>query len=355
MFQKARIRLTAWYLIMIMAVSLMFSSIIYKAATVEITRFELRHRMRMEQRLQDIPHIRIQIDDNPTIAPFPPLPPTPDLIDEVKGRIIWLLFVLNMGILVVAGFLGYILAGRTLKPIKEMVDEQNRFISDASHELKTPLTSLKTAMEVHLREKNPKKEEMKELLTESITEVDRLQSLSESLLTLAQYGQPQSQITFEKNGITEIIKKSVQKVQPLAKQKQIEIKTDIEEVELQADTSSLTDLFVILLDNAVKYSAKKSEIEVRSKKTDGHVKISVIDHGEGISEKDLPYIFDRFYRADSARTKRNVGGYGLGLSIAKKIAVAHNGAISVISKEKEGSIFEITLPLKQKVSRSVFS
>lgn len=346
MFQQTRIQLTAWYLVIIMAVSLMFSSIIYKAALSELTRFELRHRLRLEQRMQDIPRVRIRIDDDATMAPLPPLPPTPDLIDEVKKRIIWLLFVLNTGILVVAGFLGYILAGRTLKPIQEMVDEQNRFISDASHELKTPLTSLKTAMEVHLREKNPKKEDTKILLTESIEEVDRLQALSDSLLTLAQYGQPTSPLVFQKVAINEIVSKSIQKVQALAKQKSIKIKTDIAEDEVLGETNSLIDLFVILLDNAVKYSPAKSEIEVEAKRTDGHVRVLVKDQGEGIAEKDFPHIFDRFYRADNARTKKEIGGYGLGLSIAKKIVDSHKGTITVRSKEKEGSIFEVRLPIK---------
>ncbi len=163
MFQKARIRLTAWYLLIIMAVSIMFSSIIYHIAIVEFTRFELRQRTRMEKRIQEMPRFK-QGD----LYVMPELPAPTELIEEAKERILGTLFILNSGILVIAGFLGYWLAGRTLKPIQVMMDEQNRFISDASHELKTPLTSLKSAIEVHLREKNPSEQDARTLFKEGI-------------------------------------------------------------------------------------------------------------------------------------------------------------------------------------------
>ena len=109
-----------------------------------------------------------------------------------------MLIIVNSGILILSGGMGYVLSGLTLKPIKDMMDEQNRFISDASHELKTPLTSLKIAFEVYLRGKNPTPQETKTLITESIDEVNKLQSLSESLLQLAQYEKPQEKMVFKK-------------------------------------------------------------------------------------------------------------------------------------------------------------
>jgi signal transduction histidine kinase len=99
------------------------------------------------------------------------------------------------------------------------------------------------------------------------------------------------------------------------------------------------------LDNAVKYSPEKSQIKISAKKGKNQSVIKVTDQGQGISKKDLPYIFERFYRADSARTRQNESGYGLGLAIAKKIVEEHDGKISVKSEENKGSEFKIILPI----------
>ena len=105
---------------------------------------------------------------------------------------------------------------------------------------------------------------------------------------------------------------------------------------------------MILLDNAIKYSPKKSVIKVAVTKTDRCAIISIKDNGIGIDEKNIPLIFDRFYRVDSSRTRNKVEGFGLGLSIAKKIVEDHHGKIKVKSKIKKGSTFIVELPFKQK-------
>src|SRR3989344_3853916 len=129
MFKSARLTLTAWYLAIIMVISIAFSLMIYRVLLIEVIRFERAQRVRIERRMQFFNS---------------PIPVSLELIEEIKQRLIFRLFMVNIGIMVISGGLGYFLAGRTLKPIKEMVDEQNRFISDASHELRTPLTSLKS-------------------------------------------------------------------------------------------------------------------------------------------------------------------------------------------------------------------
>ena len=171
MFQKTRIKLTAWYLLIIMLISVFFSFVIYKVLTHEFERFAQRQKFRIEQRFQNPP------------PPFPV--PDPDLIKEVKQRLLLSLTGINLIILVLSGGLGYFLAGKTLKPIKDMVDEQNRFISDASHELRTPLTALKTSMEVGLRNKKLALNEAKLIISENLNEINRLQLMSEKLLELA--------------------------------------------------------------------------------------------------------------------------------------------------------------------------
>jgi two-component system, OmpR family, sensor histidine kinase CiaH len=340
MFQKARIKLTAWYLLIIMMVSMTFSVIIYRVLVGEVERFSQMQRFRIERRLQDSDILPPEWNAHLPVPQFS----DPDLVNETKQRIIFALLMINGSIIILSGICGYVLAGRTLKPIADMVDEQNRFISDASHELKTPLTSLKTAFEVFLRDRNQTIAEGKTLITESLMETNKLQSLSESLLALAQYQKnDDGKISFEKLSLDEIIKNAIKKIGPLAKQKKITIRLNSTPTQINGNNYSLTDLMVILLDNAVKYSSSNSVVTVHTEKTNNGVTISVKDQGIGIPKKDIPHIFDRFYRADSARSKSNTNGYGLGLSIAKKIATIHKGTITVQSEVGKGSTFSVYL------------
>ncbi|MCX6726338.1 MAG: hypothetical protein NTY75_00785, partial [Candidatus Shapirobacteria bacterium] len=152
-----------------MLISLSFSFVIYGFVSNEIDRFATAQRFRIERRLD----------------PF--LPPTVDvdLINEVHNRLILSLGVVNAAILLISGTMSYFLAGRTLKPIAAMVDDQNRFISDASHEFRTPLTSLKSAMEVGLRNKKLTLTQARKMISANIADVNELQALSDELLQLA--------------------------------------------------------------------------------------------------------------------------------------------------------------------------
>ena len=336
MFHSTRLKLTAWYLLIIMTISVTFSVIIYRDLANEINRFEQQQRYRIERRL---------IQNLPGPPPVPLPTANPELLSETRHRFLLVLALINAGILILSGGLGYVLSGLTLRPIQDMLDEQNRFISDASHELKTPLTSLKIAFEVYLRGKNPTPQEAKTLVTESIDEVNKLQSLSESLLQLAQYEKPQEQTLFEKVSLSEVVTQAVKKIKPIADRKKIGITSKVQEIIVKGNKNSLINCLVILLDNAVKYSGNGTKVSVTVEKTDGTATISVIDHGIGIAADDLPHIFDRFYRADSARIKTTVGGYGLGLPIAEKIVHTHNGTIQVKSKVNTGSIFTVRLSI----------
>jgi len=333
MFNSARLKLTFWYLVIIMVISVSFSAVIYRVDVSEVERFDRIQRSRIQNTVF-IPGFGIFT---------PQIVVDPTLVEETERRIVLTLLTINVTILVISGITGYFLAGRTLMPIRNMVEEQNRFISDASHEINTPLTSLKLALEVYLRGKNQTITEAKTLVKESIDEVNKLQSLSSSLLQLAQYQKPKNNIRFEKVEVNEIVKAAIKKVTPMAKEKQIKINEFGDTAMVIGDKYSLTDLFVILLDNAIKYSPKESSIEIRTKTLRDQVNISVKDSGIGMDESDLAHIFDRFYRSDTARSKNAKGGYGLGLSIAKKIVDSHNGSINVKSAFGKGSIFTITL------------
>lgn len=340
MFRSARLKLTAWYLLIIMVISLSFSTVIYRMFSMEVERVARIQRLRIERGLNGgtLPFS----DDT---SPSPRLILDDALIGEEQQRIILFLAVVNAGVFVLSGALGYFLAGRTLEPIAAMVDEQHRFISDASHELRTPLTALKSSLEVNIRDPNLTIAAAKTLMKESVSDVNKLQSLSDSLLQLAQYQTPKPK--FSTIHLDAISQSACRQVSSLAQRKHITLANDIPSLELDASEYGILDLLVILLDNAIKYSPQRSTVRLSAKRTDGSVLISVMDTGIGINATDLPHIFDRFYRADTARSKQSLGGYGLGLSIAKQIANAHHGSISVESAPKKGTTFTVRLPIKQ--------
>lgn len=335
MFHSARIRLTAWYLLIIMCISLLFSGFIYQVLNIELNHFNQVQRQRFERRF-------LQTE----IGLLPPPGLESDIANEIRIRLVTTLATVNLAILIISGGLGYLLAGRTLKPIQAMVDEQNRFIGDSSHEFRTPLASLKTAFEVSLRDKNLTLKESRALITDSLEDINKLQSLSDSLLKLAQFQKPDLSIKLISVSAIDVIRQAIKRVEPLARIKNITIKNEVDKtLQLKGDSNSLTDLFVILFDNAIKYSRPKSTVTLTSKHLDGYGSLTVSDQGDGIPKADLPHIFDRFYRADFARSKTSSGGYGLGLSIAKRIANLHQGQISVTSQPGHGSQFTLKLPI----------
>jgi signal transduction histidine kinase len=335
MFRTARFKLTAWYLFIIMCVSSAFSLAIYKIAAFEINRFEERQRERIERQLEK--GILYPFDN------FPPphfIVPDPSLLEETKNRIAATLVVVNGIIFVLAGALGYLLAGRTLRPIAQMLEDQKRFISDASHELKTPLTSLKLAFEVFQKEKKPSKSEITGLVEDSLLEINRLDRLVQSLLSATRH-QDRIKYQAEKIDLSEVIQQVIKTVSPIAKSKEIAIEVSSKKELISGNREALIELVTILIDNAVKYSPPKNTVRVSVVKRQNHPEIIVADQGMGIAKKDLPHIFDRFYRGDEARLNHDNGSYGLGLSIAKQIARDHNATISVKSSQGKGTIFTV--------------
>lgn len=344
MFEYARIKLTLWYLLIIMTISMAFSAIIYSFTDREVHRFASEQRRRIQERLESdefffnarprgMPHI-MEISDE-------------ELINEVQTNTLISLTIVNGVIFLVAGGLGYFLAGKTLRPIKIMVYEQHRFISDASHELKTPLTSLKSAFEVFLRDKKPKLSEAKNLIEESILDVNRLQHLSESLLALAQFKKPSDMYSYTNLDLKKNINLAIKQMNRMAAIKHISIKKTLDELTTFADQYQLSEVWLILLDNAIKYSPDNSRIDVTLKKDGKCAKITISDQGMGIKESEIGHIFDRFYRADSARFKQKGNGFGLGLAIAKKNIEGHGGKIFVKSILKKGTTFIVKLPIKR--------
>ena len=343
MFQTARIKLTAWYLLILMTISICFSVVIYRMTSTEVERFARMQRLRIERNLHDSRAIPVEI----TLDKLIPSPSVmdPELASDVRHRMQIFFLLVNGGIFIVAGGLSYFLAGKTLGPIQEMVNDKNRFVSDASHELRTPLTAMKSSLEVYLRDPNLTIDEARKVISENIEDVNKLQNLSESLLKLTQHDSVQDTNTFSQFSMKQVGESVVKKLEPIAKKKHITIKQSIADISLWGNKEKISELLIIILDNAIKYSSEGKTVDISANKSGKQLAITIADSGIGIEKKDLPHIFDRFYRADNARGKTGKGGYGLGLAIAKQIVVAHYGKIDVKSQVKKGTAVTITLPI----------
>lgn len=250
----------------------------------------------------------------------------------------------NLVVLVVGGFGSYFLARRSMKPIEKAHEAQSRFTSDASHELRTPLAVMKAEIEVALRDKAPTIDELQEVLSSNLEEIDKLTRLSEMLLQLSRLEHTKLKmcpINLNKttNDIVKRLKQPTGRILITGKKQQI----------INANEIAITDLLRILIDNSLLYSPKNSEVLINISKQDDFAKFEITNQGAGIKPDKLPHIFDRFYRADSSRTNGEKKGYGLGLSLAKNIIDLHNGIISVTSEPGKETTFTLLLPLNHKV------
>lgn len=335
LFRSASFRLTVFYVLIVMAISIGFSSVVYQLSKREISTCMSRPATFINQLPADNP-IRSLTRDLERMRS--------EQLETSSGHLLSNLVYLNILILLLSSVGSYFFARWTLEPIEETLEAQSRFTADASHELKTPLTAMKSEIEVNLRDKKLTSSEARDLLKSNLEEIGKLEALSNALLDLARLERKTSE-SFQEISLPEVVTGAYEKVEKLALSKKISFENKFQQIKTLADKDSLQELFVILLDNAIKYSPKNSKIFITIQKELRHGEIIVKDQGQGISREDLPHIFDRFYRADSARSKDKTGSYGLGLAIAKNITELHGGTISVKSNVGKGSTFIVKLPL----------
>ena len=240
----------------------------------------------------------------------------------------------------------------TLARLQAAFDQLRRFTADASHELRTPLTAIRSVGEVALQDQRSPAE-YRDVIGSMLEEVDRLTRLSESLLALSRADAGHVQVQREDTSLVHVAREASSLVEVLAEEKRQRI--DIEgnaELLVSVDRLILRQAIVNLLDNAIKYSPAESRILVRvQSEGDKQVSLDVVDQGPGVPSEHQPYVFDRFYRVDKART-REWGGTGLGLSITRWAIEAHGGGITLKSEEGRGSTFRISLPLAKYSSTS---
>ena len=314
MFQSATFKLTAWYIAILMTISIIFSIVIYQLNFHEVN-----------LRLENYQH-------NLTTAPgaFSNLPEA--IRDELRVEqsrqaavqmIITLVYV-NLFILVGGSIGGYWLARRTLTPLEQAHEAQSRFTSDASHELRTPLASMKAELEVMLREKTISAEEAREVFESNLEEVNKLTALSEMLLKLARldYDQLEKQTI----DIVEITEKTLKEFSESKKRFSL---TTRKKALAYGNEAALREVLHIIIDNALKYSPAKSPITLRIFEKRSMITVEVVNKSNHLSDEQIRRVFDRFYRADTARTHSMKDGYGLGLAIAQRITTIHSGDIAL--------------------------
>lgn len=236
-------------------------------------------------------------------------------------------------------------ANRMISKLNSVDESRQNFVSNVSHELKTPMASIKVLADSLLSQEHQPEEVYREFLNDINTEIDRENLIISDLLTLVKLEVKATDIKTEKvhiNGLTEIV---IKRILPLAEEQNIEVVLENQrDIYAEVDENSMIIVLTNLLENSVKYNKKNGSIRVTLDADWNNCFITIRDTGIGIPEDSLSHLFERFYRVDKARS-RETGGSGLGLSIAYEIIKAHNGTIKVSSKLQKGTKFVITLPL----------
>jgi heavy metal sensor kinase len=237
-----------------------------------------------------------------------------------------------------------------LARLEDAFEQQKRFIADASHEMRTPLTILKGDVEVALNRPRSA-QEYRETLEMVNQTADRLSALLEELFLLARADSNQFPLKPENINLAQILTDEVRSLLPHALKKQVSLHLDApDELSLQGDPAKLGRLFRNLIENAIKYSSAGASVTVTVNLANDQARIDFTDTGPGIPPEHLAHLFERFYRVDKARSRQTAGvdssGAGLGLSIAQWLAQTHGGRIEVASGIGQGTTFTVWLPLK---------
>ncbi len=246
---------------------------------------------------------------------------------------------------VFAGFGGLWLAGRALVPIRRALETQQRFVSDASHELRTPIAVVKANNELLLRHPEETVEASLDHVEAVATETEHMAHLVEDLLTLARADEGRAALAPADLDLGELVEEVGRDMAALAELRGVGLEVRTTLVHVDGDRQRLRQLAVILIDNALKYTPAGGSVIATVERVGKRALFRVQDTGPGIAPEEQRRIFDRFYRVDSARS-RAAGGSGLGLPIARWIAEAHKGRLSVESSPGKGATFIVRLPAR---------
>ncbi len=263
-----------------------------------------------------------------------------------------ILGLVGLGTLLVFFVISLFFSRWALRPVQEAWDKERRFVADVSHDLKTPLTVILANTAIMQENRDASVAEMSQWVESTQAEALEMQGLVTDMLELSKLDaaeEAKAEPVFETVDLSGVAEGQALMFESVAFERQVSLESDVEEgIVVQGQTSQLNRLCGILLDNACKYTPQGGAITLCLKKDAAakHAILSVTNTGEPISPEDLEHLFDRFYRADAARTQGGeVGGHGLGLAIAHAIVTAHKGTLTATSTAEEGTCFTVTLPV----------
>lgn len=254
-----------------------------------------------------------------------------------------ILIIGNVVLIAFSLIVSYMLSKRVMKPIIENYRKQTEFVQNASHELRTPLTIIQAQQELLLKDPNSKIIDNSENINQTLKETRRMTKLIKDLMDLARADSNKVELKKVETDINQLIEEIILPYKEFANIQNKDINLDLQyNNKIKIDKNRISELLIILLDNAIKYTNNGDKISIKTYQKDGKLNIEVQDTGIGISKKDMPHIFDRFYRADKSHSKK-IEGTGLGLSIAATIVEMHNGTIKVKNNEPKGTIFIVKI------------
>jgi signal transduction histidine kinase len=264
-------------------------------------------------------------------------------VSRSLGSLRWQLVAVDAVIVVVVGLGGLLYARGTLRPIRESVAAQKRFVADASHDLRTPLAIMKAEFEVALRRPDLD-EATRPVLVSGLEEVDRMSGMVEDLLTLSRIDAHQEPLGREPLDLAALARQTVDELGALAATSGVALHADAAgDVPVTGDEGHVRRALRNVVRNAVEHSASGAAVEVAVRRTSADAHVVVTDHGEGMTREMLEHVFDRFYRGDAARSRAS-GGSGLGLAIAHWALRGMGGDLTVESEAGAGTRVTLTLP-----------
>ncbi len=264
-------------------------------------------------------------------------------IQDNVNRLLLVLLPVGLGALGLAALGGLYMAGRAVRPVRDSFDKQRAFVADASHELKTPLTLIRADTEVVLYRGRIDPDDRK-LIEHVLAETDRMNAMLSDLLLVARLDAGKLDVSTEPFDLSVVLSDSVERfgLRISGKGVNLEVQT-AGQLPVRGDPKRTGQILAILLDNAVRFTPSGGRITVDGQLHDGWAEVSVRDTGPGIAPEHLPRIFDRFYRAEEARTRES-GGTGLGLAIARDLARAQKGDLHAENVKGGGTVFRLVLP-----------
>lgn len=271
------------------------------------------------------------------------------MYDNMLFQLLKNLILIGFVSLIALLFISIYLTNKSIIPIKETFEKQKQFIADASHELKTPLSIIKTNTSLILSHPDDTIKNQSKWINYINSQTDRMSELISEMLSLAKMDTAENKLPLSPINMSKIVESMILMFDAVLYENNIELETNISKnLFINGDKESLKKLFSVIMDNAIKHTNKNGNITVSLFSDKNKVKMIIRNTGEGIAQEHLERIFERFYRVDSSRN-RETGGYGLGLSIASSIVKQHKGKIYAKSKIGEFTSFIVEIPQQNSI------